>query len=460
MHKRIAALEAIQTPRDKRRFGVIVFLMILPFYLYGAVVQSQVVNVTPSNGDQRAYMDYAAGIATEGQSFLGDRNRMPLYPTLQSAHFDPTHTQMDFFERGKYLNVALSAVLLAMVWGIYLRYFTPLVALHFLLMTTFSLFVFKASYFQTELLFYTLMLITFVLLYHLFRRPQWGLAVASGVGFGLAHLSKASVLIGVGVFVVAFGLEGLRRVYQTRQWRLFPIASWALVVIFFLGVIFPYISTSKRVYGDYFYNVNTTFYVWYDSWSEATHGTKKYGDRVSYPQMPKEEIPSMQKYIREHSLPQMMDRLVTGYIGSLNRHCGLRGYGYCKYFVAYGISGLWLWWSAKPIQRREWWQKLRAQWPWGLFCLGYFGAYLVAYSWYAAIVAGPRFMLALFLPMVFVIGMIFSAPEVQALSAKTASTDQPPTSKIHKLLWVTLPLVIFDACVVLGITIRHIGGGA
>ena len=35
----------------------------------------------------------------------------------------------------------------------------------------------------------------------------------------------------------------------------------------------PYLSTSKRVFGQYFYNVNSTFYMWYDDWPHASVGT-------------------------------------------------------------------------------------------------------------------------------------------------------------------------------------------
>ena len=42
-----------------------------------------------------------------------------------------------------------------------------------------------------------------------------------------------------------------------------------LVVATFLAVVFPYIQTSKRIYGQYFYNMNSTFVMWCDSRPEA-----------------------------------------------------------------------------------------------------------------------------------------------------------------------------------------------
>ena len=65
-----------------------------------------------------------------------------------------------------------------------------------------------------------------------------------------------------------------------------------LIVFTFLAVEYPHISNSKRIYGHYFYNVNSTFYIWYDSWDDVMQGTRVHGDRVGWPDMPEDQIPS------------------------------------------------------------------------------------------------------------------------------------------------------------------------
>ena len=48
-----------------------------------------------------------------------------------------------------------------------------------------------------------------------------------------------------------------------------------LTLLCFIAVIFPYIRESKQIYGQYFYNVNTTFYIWYDSFADAIQANKE-----------------------------------------------------------------------------------------------------------------------------------------------------------------------------------------
>jgi hypothetical protein len=160
------------------------------------------------------------------------------------------------------------------------------------------------------LLFYFLNFCLFLLMWRLLQRPTYATAVAAGVAAGLAHLTKASIWPGLLVFT---GFGFLRGGIQWLQWRRSPegrvpreSAVRALLVVpltvaVFLTVTFPYLRTTKGITGHYFYNVNSTFYVWYDSWREAEAGTKAHGDRVGWPDMPPDEIPSLAKYLREHT---------------------------------------------------------------------------------------------------------------------------------------------------------------
>lgn len=466
-----AQFAAIETPRQKVRFGIIVFALILPFYLFGTIIHATDVNTKSHRYDQSAYMNYAIGLhheATTGQNFTGDRNRMPLYPSIQAVHYNPDESYQAYFGRGKGVNIALSVVILAGVWAIFLAYFRPVIALHFLLITTFTLFIFRAPYFQGELLFYGLTFVVFVVMYELFRRPSWRLGIAGGVVLGLAHLTKGSVMLGLAVFGVAFTLEGARRVYHARRpntrqeswgwgWRQFPALPLASVVVMFLIVIYPYLRTSKVVFGSYFYNVNTTFYIWYDSWDEVTSGTRAHGDRVGYPQMPAAEIPSFHKYMREHTLGDIVARFGNGFANLLKNHCGPASYGYCKYLLAYGVLAGVLWRKLRRENRPRWREMWRQHWPWVLFCLGYFGVYGAAYAWYVPIASGPRFLQALFLPYLFVIGLALRVPEIEGYSYKRGELK---IGQVQAWFVASLPVVVLDAALIVGLTIRYIGDGS
>jgi hypothetical protein len=175
------------------------------------------------------------------------------------------------------------------------------------------------------------------------------------------------------------------------------LAVVPLVGLVFLATVFPYIQTSKRVFGTYFYNVNSTFYVWYDSWKEATNGTKAHGDRVGWPDMPADQIPSMSKYLGEHSPIQIGLRFVHGAQAVMDQV--IHSYGYFKYIALFTslllLASAWQWKRA--------WKVVQANLFLILFAVVYFGAYFLLYFWYAPIVSGNRLILAQFIPWLFAV---------------------------------------------------------
>ena len=82
-----------------------------------------------------------------------------------------------------------------------------------------------------------------------------------------------------------------------------------------------------------------------NSWEQAEQGTKAAGDRRGWPKLPADQIPSMGKYLREHSINQIALRLFYGgrtVISNL-RH----SFGYFNYIALYislfFISGMIYW---------------------------------------------------------------------------------------------------------------------
>ncbi len=65
-----------------------------------------------------------------------------------------------------------------------------------------------------------------------------------------------------------------------------------VVIATFLAVVFPYIQTSKRIYGQYFYNVNSTFVMWCDSSTEGWNFLNAHGDKDQWRSLPPEQLPS------------------------------------------------------------------------------------------------------------------------------------------------------------------------
>ena len=138
-------------------------------------------------------------------------------------------------------------------------------------------------------------------------RARLVLAAAAGVLAALAQLTKAALLPFVVVFLVVYVAAAVARVgvgHRTRP-LLREAAVPVLMVAAFLTVLSPYLLNSKRTFGSYFYNVNTTFYAWYDNWAQASVGTLRHGDGVGWPDMPADQIPSAAKYWRSHTARQI-----------------------------------------------------------------------------------------------------------------------------------------------------------
>jgi hypothetical protein len=390
----------------------------LALFIAGALRHGEAVNTDMTSADQSAYMDYAKSLRQSNFQYVGDRNRMPVYPGLMALFYRQGMTDDEFFALGKMVGIGAAIVVLTVSFFIFLRYVHFVEAFTAIHIAAFTVFVYKSPYFQPEILFYGLTFLLFVLMIELIVHPRFAVAAAAGLVGGIAHLTKASVLPGMILCLLCLLLrmvlvspeESVRGKLPVteivRHWLhlLRPFLCAGLSVTVFLLVIFPYIHTSKVRFGHYFYNVNSTFYMWYDSWDEAMAGTRAHGDRVGWPDMPPDQIPSLRKYLHDHSSLQIVARLAGGADATrkgIVKSSAYAPFGYSAFLLLYSCSvGLLM------CQNRGHFLCLfRAKTTAILlfFILSYFAAYLVLYAWYAPIASGNRFFLALFLPAMFLL---------------------------------------------------------
>ncbi|MFT5193995.1 MAG: hypothetical protein ACI85U_001001 [Candidatus Promineifilaceae bacterium] len=380
-------------------------------FVWGARQQSVLVNIDMSSTDQSAYMEDARKIANMRFQFVGGRNRMPLYPTLMSFFYTDGMSNDTFFAIGKNIGVGIGLLCLAVFYFLISQVAQPFDSVTATLVAAFTVFAYKAPYFQTEILFYTINLILFYLLLRFVKVPSTKLAILSGLIGGIGYLTKASVLPAIALAVCLVFVQAMFDFWM--QWRneadrpmLVLILKKFVYIIVLLGcfllVVFPYIRTSKERFGTYFYNVNSTFYIWYDSWPEAVQGTKAHGDRVGWPDMPPEEIPSLQKYLNEHTTPQVVGRFTNGYKTLFSKN--MTSYGYAEFLFIYLVISVALLIQNKTLQS--------AIHPWPLlFVCGYFIGYSLLYAWYMPIASGNRFVLSLFLPLLYLFGWFLSVAQ-------------------------------------------------
>jgi hypothetical protein len=385
---------------------------------------------------------------------------MPVFPFLLSLFYEPGLSSEAFFSRGKLLNTAISLLSLPLFFWIFRRYLPLFTAVNLLLIHAFTVYMFKAPFVQAELLFYLLNFLGFLLMCRLLWRPvkqgNWKTGVFTGILLGIAHLTKASILPGLALFVGIATLQAIFRKFaqraQTRQFLL-NLATPMLVLFFFLLTIWPYIKNSKEQFGHYFYNVNSTFYIWYDHWDEVEAGTKAYGDRISWPAMPPEEIPSAAKYFREHSLAQILQRLFEGllviFITTIN------SYGYLPYFcLLFGFVLVLL------LQNREQTRAIFKQHPFlTLFVIGFFSLYILLYAWFWPISSGNRFALALFSPAMFTLAFLLFRLFENRLSLPTTQHSQKRINLGQLLNWALFAVLLVDGYVILTSRIATLYGG-
>jgi hypothetical protein len=393
------------------------------FYYAAATEHARTVNTSKARGDQSGYLWDAQQVYWnfQGRSprvLVGERNRMPLYAGYLALFYSPDITDDEYFVIAKRWNVRLSLVLLAALAFIFATQFPPIVAANLTGIVAFGYYVFKAGYAQSELLFYFLFFLTFLAFWQLLRRrerpaPPW-LACAAGAIGALAHLTKAALLPFLALFVGVYAVFAFSRIGGHRKMSLFRAAVVpSLVVATFLAVLSPYLANSKQTFGHYFYNVNTTFYAWYDDWAQASVGTYRHGDGVGWPDMPPDQIPSALKYWRTHTVGQIAARVADGFTDMAVR--SYRTYAYLKYVVWYTALLAVVILSNTAV----FWSLVRRDQPLVSFLVLYGLSHLLLVAFYAPIsgTGTTRFLIAHLTPFFYAASRYLTHPEVVRTTA-------------------------------------------
>jgi hypothetical protein len=439
-----------------RAAGMVVLAVALGyFYVAGASAHATQINTSKARGDQSAFLWEAELIYQNwhGQNppfLIGGRNYMPLYGAYQALFWGPWMSDEEFFEIAKVRNIWLSLILLALLGVIFRLHLPPLPALNLTLIVAFGYFIFRAGYTQPELLFYFMFFCAFLAFCYLFESRRNGarllLGALTGALCALAHLTKAAMLP---LVAIGFGVYGIREIATlgrgwlqgaaTRRKALAEFipraAAGVAAAACFLAVLYPYISNSKRVYGSYFFNVNTTFYIWYNDWPEASVGTRLHHDDEGWPTLPESEIPSMGRYLQTHSIRQIGDRVAGGFAdmfwGSYN------GFWYLKYVAAYAAFAVALV-AAQPGAFMALIDRHRAT---ASFIALYAVVYLVATAFYAPIsgTGTIRFLLTHVAPFMFVLSCFFVR---QPFSDTTWRIGGTTVTARHVHLFVTITVAL------------------
>lgn len=418
----------------------LVVIVALALYFHIARIQNEK-NSDLNQSDQGAYIEFAVEAWNTHLHYTGGRNRMPLFPWLMSLFYAPDLSDEDFFAVGKLINTWLSALALMLLSAAFLRRFSFAFVAYSVLCIAFLTFVVKAPFFQAELLFYSLFAVAFIRALDNLRQLSWRGSAEVGLLMALAHFAKASVLPMLLIFVASLGFRWCVQLLLggARGELLRLPGQAALCLLAFFLALLPYLQESYQRYGSHMYNVNTTFYVWYDSWAEAKAGTKAAGDREGWPDLPADEIPGLHKYLREHTLQQIIDRFVNGTLGLISIGCegesNAHRLGYCPQVAAgLAIMSLSLPWLLWNTNRRVMLDAAHLV----IFAAAIFVAYALAAAWYLPISQGPRTLLVLIAPFYWTLGLLMHAPPIKALKMRIGAVEITAANLLYGILSITV----------------------
>jgi len=163
--------------------------------------------------------------------------------------------------------------------------------------------------------------------------------------------------------------------------------------------------------------------MWYDSFNEATKHTKTNNpDKIILLQA-KDELPSLTKYLQGHDLNQIISRTIYG-----------AGFDFFLLFSTYAalpslimlfylIFMPYIFISSSSLNKKNLIKMLKENLSVVVFLFVYFSLNAMAIFFYEAIGGGPRFILSLYIPLIFVIFYIMD--KLYLLESKN------PTSKIN-----------------------------
>lgn len=393
--------------------ATIIFLVL--FFFYTAIQHSNKINNQLSDqGDQIFHVNTIRKIY-QNRFYLGDRNRMPLYQHFQALFYKEGMSNEAFFSQAKLVNIVLSIILGFVIFFVALRFLKKLSSITFSLIIIFTLFLPKAPYLQPEILYFTLSFISFLFLLQTIRQPKILLGFCSGAILAIAYLTKASALLSFILFVsfqTSITLAKLiKLIIKKKSIRNLGLSKTKISKIFlatltfvatFLIILSPYLYENKKMFGNYFFNYGTNICFWLDGWKDLQQETGEYKKLSAWLSLPKHQRPGPFKYLKEHTAGDILKRELEGLAFNIwltNRsYAGLS----ITFLLVYLLFTIYSTFSNKLI-KRSFKDIILKNLPVFIFSLTYICLYLLTSFWYWEIGSGARFMLAVYIPSLFLV---------------------------------------------------------
>ncbi|WP_348544915.1 hypothetical protein [Chthoniobacter sp.] len=373
-------------------------------------------NQDVSRFDQGAYLDLARSNLPFVWPASTDGIRSPLFPFLIKSWVSDDNAQ--FFAAAKQANVCFGLAATALLAFYFLLKLPLLPAMN--VGTISALIILPASIFVTaEVVYYTAYFFFWIVGWRLLvGNPLRNYALA-GVLCAAAYLAKPSTLL---LSACLIALSVVRWIQVERSgtedilWlgRRFVMGAIVFYVSFLLPVLPKAFETYRRA-GDPFQNA-AQYCFWMDNWDECVPRLR-YFSANHIKELPPAKRPSATNYWQQHTRDQISSRLSSGMIEQAHNFLfaeksrknfihpspqlrivlPLRG----AYPVALLVATLLLATQGATGKSRP---QTDRRALWALAAVG-FAAHFLAASFYTPIAGGPRFILAVYIPMLFSLAM-------------------------------------------------------
>lgn len=334
-------------------------------------------NTRSSDWDQRDYLKIALWI-TEGGPFT-DSNRNPLQPLLLAPL---AKDDITFFTSAKLVSLLLGIVGLGVVYGVSRRIVGQNGALLVAgMLAGTAVYIETSTSVNVEVFLVSLFGLAWYAGAKAVIAPErWRWFALAGLLAGLCYLAKGTGLLFVPMLLGALFLRPFTQPSKQPWWHWLRLPGVWLFLATFSLVALPLWQYNLHTHGSPLYNINTTHYIWLDSWEES----------YTYPG---DALPTLASYLQTHTLAQIGQRLWNGlaliprqWYGAVRPFFLPDGWGWGTAVTGLGLGLLvHLGWT---IRKRK-----QTFWPAYLYTLLGILANVLLFSWYHPISDDPRFVL-------------------------------------------------------------------
>ena len=300
-------LTRIQNFTEKYINSLLLF-EIIAFFTFTLLVMNE---ISPVNKyDENAYLDHVRTILlSDNYWYLGDRNRMPIFNYFLSLFYDLNLSELENYYNLKIANLTLTSVLSFLF---FLKINKKFENKFILLNLSFFVLIIPIFALIHQLLVESIFFLglCFLLIYfqQFYDDPSTQNSLKLGLVGALVYFLKytgLTVFFAISLFTIIFGLIKKKKNY---------IKKFLIVFLTFFTLVSPYLYENYSNFNKHiFYNVNSEFYIWADSWEEIVNGVRANNDRIGWPTMEESELPSFSKYVSEHTLSDAINRFSYGF---------------------------------------------------------------------------------------------------------------------------------------------------